>query len=111
MAAPSDVVPGTLELLVLKTLSLGPLHGYGVALNIRRLSDEALAIEEGSLYPALQRMLAKGWVMAEWKITPTKRRARYYRLTAIGRKQLGVETETFNNAIRAITRVLRAEER
>jgi PadR family transcriptional regulator PadR len=110
MATASDVVPGTLEMLVLKTLSLEPLHGYGIALNIRRLSGNALTIEEGSLYPALQRMLAKGWVVAEWKVTPTKRRARYYRLTAAGRKRLGVETESFTNAIRAITRVLRAEE-
>jgi PadR family transcriptional regulator PadR len=106
----SELVPGTLEMLILKTLSLEALHGYGIALNIGRLSGDALQIEEGSLYPALQRMLAKGWVQAEWKLTPTKRRARYYRLTATGRKRLGIETEAFANAMRAITRVLRAEE-
>ncbi len=110
MRPAAELVPGTLEMLVLKTLSLEPLHGYGIALNIRRLSGDALNIEEGSLYPALQRMLAKRWVVAEWKTTPTNRRARYYRLTPAGRKRLGVETETFASAIRAITRVLRAEE-
>ena len=110
MPSAADLVPGTLEMLILKTLSLESLHGYGIAINIRRLSGDALAIEEGSLYPALQRMLAQDWVTAEWKLTPTKRRARYYRLTPIGRKRLGVETEEFANAIRAIARVLRAQE-
>jgi len=106
---PTELVPGTLEMLLLKTLSLEPLHGYGIALNIRRLSGNALDIEEGSLYPALQRMLAKGWVAAEWKLTPTKRRARYYRLTTTGRRQLGIETQAFADAMRAINRVLRAD--
>jgi PadR family transcriptional regulator PadR len=110
MAATGELVPGTLEMLILKTLSLGSLHGYGIAQHIHRLSDEALTVEEGSLYPALQRMLAKGWVAAEWKQTPTKRRARYYRLTAAGRKQLGVESSAFERAMRAITRVMRATE-
>ncbi|HSC31734.1 MAG TPA: PadR family transcriptional regulator [Gemmatimonadaceae bacterium] len=110
MASTGELVPGTLEMLILKTLSLGSLHGYGIAQHIHRLSDEALTVEEGSLYPALQRMLAKGWVAAEWKQTPTKRRARYYRLTAAGRKQLGVESSAFERAMRAITRVMRATE-
>ena len=110
MASTGELVPGTLEMLILKTLSLGSLHGYGIAQHIHRLSDEALTVEEGSLYPALQRMLAKGWVAAEWKQTPTKRRARYYRLTAAGRKQLGVESSAFERARRAITRVMRATE-
>ncbi|HEY7896228.1 MAG TPA: PadR family transcriptional regulator, partial [Gemmatimonadaceae bacterium] len=105
-----DLVPGTLEMLILKTLSLGPLHGYGIAQHIHRLSSEVLTVEEGSLYPALQRILAKGWVAAEWKQTPTKRRARYYRLTAAGRKQLGVESSAFQRTMTAISRVMRATE-
>jgi transcriptional regulator len=110
MAASGDLVPGTLEMLILKTLSLGPLHGYGIAQHIHRLSSEVLTVEEGSLYPALQRILAKGWVAAEWKQTPTKRRARYYRLTAAGRKQLGVESSAFQRTMTAISRVMRATE-
>ncbi|HEV2180430.1 MAG TPA: PadR family transcriptional regulator [Gemmatimonadaceae bacterium] len=110
MAATGELVPGTLEMLILKTLSLGPLHGYGIAQHIHRLSDQVLTVEEGSLYPALQRILAKGWAAAEWKQTPTKRRARYYRLTAAGRKQLGVESSAFERAMLAITRVMRATE-
>ena len=110
MAATGELVPGTLDMLILKTLSLGALHGYGIAQHIHRLSDQVLTVEEGSLYPALQRILAKGWVAAEWKQTPTKRRARYYRLTAAGRKQLGIESSAFERAILAITRVMRATE-
>lgn len=105
-----DLVPGTLDMLILKTLSLAPLHGYGIAQHIQRLSGDALAVEEGSLYPALQRLAARGWVTAEWKLSPTKRRARYYRLTAAGRKRLGIEASTFQRAVDAISRVMRAEE-
>lgn len=104
------MLQGTLDVLVLKTLSWGPMHGYAVARWLQQVTDDVLRIEEGSLYPALQRMLAKGWVAAEWKQTPTKRRARYYRLTAAGRKQLGVESSAFERAMRAITRVMRATE-
>jgi len=103
-----DLLPGTLEMLILKTLSVAPLHGYGIAQQIQRLSREALLVEEGSLYPALQRLAAKGWVTAEWKLSPTKRRARYYRLTAPGRKQLGLEASAFERAVEAITRVMQA---
>lgn len=103
-----DLLPGTLDMLILKTLSVASLHGYGIAQQIQRLSREALLVEEGSLYPALQRLAAKGWVTAEWKLSPTKRRARYYRLTAVGRKQLGVEASAFERAVAAITRVMRA---
>ena len=110
MAASGELVPGTLEMLILKTLSFGPLHGYGIAQHIHRLSDDVLTVEEGSLYPALQRILAKGWVAAEWKQTPTKRRARYYRLTAAGRKQLGIESSAFQRTMLAINRVMRATE-
>lgn len=106
----SDLIPGTLEMLVLKTLSLGTLHGYGIAQHIQRLSGDALHVEEGSLYPALQRMKTKGWVSAEWKVTPTKRRARYYCLTTAGRKQLEIEQATFAQATSAIAKVMRASE-
>src|SRR5580692_10464249 len=106
MAAKPDLLPGTLDMLILKTLTRAPMHGYGIALAIRRLSDEVLTVEEGSLYPALQRLLLQGWVKAEWKITETNRRARFYTLTAPGRKQLGVELSEFERMIAAIGRVL-----
>jgi PadR family transcriptional regulator, regulatory protein PadR len=106
----ASVVSGTLDLLILKTLSAGTLHGYGIALNIKRLSGEALRVEEGSLYPALQRMQTKGWVTSAWRQSPTGRKARYYRLTTAGRKQLGEETSSFERSIAAITRVLRSAE-
>jgi PadR family transcriptional regulator PadR len=108
MANKSDLMPGTLDLLILKTLARAPLHGYGIALSIRRLSDEVLTVEEGSLYPALQRLLLRGWVKAEWKITDTNRRARFYTLTAAGRKQLGVELSQYEQVIAAIGRVLQS---
>jgi transcriptional regulator len=82
------------------------MHGYGIALAIKRLSDDALKVEEGSLYPALQRLLLQGWVKAEWKMTETNRRARFYTLTAAGKKQLGVELSEFQQMIAAIGRVL-----
>ena len=110
MAKRTDILPGTLDLLILKTLQRMPLHGYGIALSIKRLSDNVLTVEEGSLYPALQRLLAQGWVKAEWKMTETNRRARYYTLTAGGRKQLGIEITQFEEMISAITRVLRGQE-
>lgn len=109
-AAKGDVLPGTLEMLTLKTLSLGAMHGYGIAQHIQRISRDVLQIEEGSLYPALQRMQAKGWVKSEWRQTPTKRRARYYQLTTLGRKQLGVEESSFSRVVEAIGRVMNAEE-
>jgi len=104
--ATSDFLPGMLEMLVLKTLTLGSLHGYGIAQHIQRLSDEVFRVEEGSLYPALQRMQTKGWLTSEWKLTPTKRRARYYRLTAAGRKRLGLEVEGFDRLVEAARRVM-----
>ena len=106
MARKTDLLPGTLDMLILKTLTRGPLHGYGIALSIKNLSDHALTVEEGSLYPALQRLLLQGWVKAEWKITETNRRARYYTLTAPGRKQLGHELSQFEQMVAAISRVL-----
>ena len=80
MAKKPDLLPGTLDMLILKTLTRGPLHGYGIALSIKRLSDDVLTVEEGSLYPALQRLLLQGWVKAEWKMTERNRRARFYTL-------------------------------
>ena len=106
----ASIVSGTLDLLILKTLAAGSMHGYGIASHIKRLSRDALRIEEGSLYPALQRMKVKGWVASEWKTSPTGRKARYYKLTAAGRRQLGQETEDFNESIAAISRVLRSAE-
>lgn len=106
MSKKPDLMPGTLDMLILKTLTRAPLHGYGIALSIKKLSEGVLTVEEGSLYPALQRLLLQGWVKAEWKMTETNRRARYYRLTATGRKQLNVELTDFVKMIAAIGRVL-----
>jgi PadR family transcriptional regulator, regulatory protein PadR len=106
VAKKPDLLPGTLDMLILKTLQRAPLHGYGIALSIKRLSDDVLTVEEGSLYPALQRLLLQGWVKAEWKMTETNRRARFYTLTAAGRKQLGIELTQFDQMIAAIGRVL-----
>ena len=101
-----ELLPGTLDMLILKTLTRAPLHGYGIAQAIKQLSDDVLTVEEGSLYPALQRLLLQGWVKADWKTTDTNRRARYYKLTAAGRKQLGIELSEFGQMIAAISRVL-----
>src|SRR6202041_2039102 len=106
MLKKAELMPGTLDMLILKTLTRAPLHGYGIALSIKRLSLEVLTVEEGSLYPSLQRLLLQGWVKAEWKKTETNRRARYYNPLAAGRKQLGVEVSKFQNMIAAIGRVL-----
>src|SRR5271167_864359 len=104
-----EIPPGTLYLLILKTLARsGELHGYEIANSIQRISNDILQIEEGSLYPALQRMLIKGWVTAKWGTTAGNRRARYYQLTPAGRKQVLVEMSQFERVIGAITRVIRA---
>lgn len=107
--APSkrDILPGMLDLLVLKTLSIQPMHGYGIAQNLQRLSRDVIRVEEGSLYPALQRMRQKGWIKAEWRQTPNNQRARYYTITAAGRKQLGEEQHGFAELVAAVQRVLR----
>ena len=102
----TEIPPGTLYLLILKTLESGPRHGYGIAERIQQLSDDVLTVEEGSLYPALQRMLVKGWAVAEWKQSENNRRARYYQLTPAGRKQLGLELSEFQRVMAAITRVI-----
>ena len=98
---------GTLDLLVLKTLSqMGELHGYGIVVHIQRASDDLLSVEEGSLYPALHRMEQSGWIASEWALTQTSRKAKYYKLTAAGRKQLKVETHRWSEMVGAIGRVL-----
>lgn len=103
----TEIPPGTLYMLILRSLDrLGPMHGYGIAQHIQELSDSVLQVEEGSLYPALQRMLIKGWVKAEWGMSENNRRARYYRLTPAGQKQLVVEVSDFTRVMEAITRVI-----
>src|SRR6188472_1163454 len=104
MAEP--ILPGTLEMLILKTLTIGPLHGYGIAQHIQQMSEDVLQVEEGSLYPALQRMLVKGWVVSEWGQSENNRRARYYRLTPSGQRQLESEISEFEKVMRAIVRVI-----
>ncbi len=102
-----DIPPGTLYMLILKTLDrFGEMHGYGIAEFIQQTSDGVLRVEEGSLYPALQRMLIKGWVVADWKQTQNNRRARYYRMTRAGRKQLAAELSQFERVIGAINCVI-----
>ena len=103
----NELLPGTLEMLILKTLSIEPMHGYGIAHHIQMLSADVLTIEEGSLYPALQRMLVKDWVVARWKTSANNRRARYYTLTAAGKRQLGVEESRFSEIFGAIRRVMK----
>lgn len=102
-----DLLPGTLDMLILSTVSAQAMHGYGIAQHIQRLSREVLRVEEGSLYPALQRMRQKGWIKAEWGQTPNNQRARYYTITALGRKQLGEQEAGFAELLDAIARVMR----
>jgi|SRR5690348_685641 len=102
-----EIPPGTLHLLILKTLARrGELHGYEIARSIQQNSENVLQVEEGSLYPALQRMLVKGWVRAYWGTTAENRRARFYRLTRLGRKQVQIEQSQFERVVGAITRVI-----
>ena len=102
-----DLLPGTLEMLILTTLSVQPMHGYGIAQHIQRLSRDVLRIEEGSLYPALQRMRQKGWIKAQWGQTPNNQRARYYTITPLGQRQLGLQEAGFAELLDAIGRVMR----
>lgn len=104
---PSDLLPGTLDLLILKALAAGPKHGYGIVEHLRLTSRDILQIGESALYPALQRLLVNGWTRAEWGASENNRRARYYTLTASGRKQLAAEQQQFGRMIGAIQRVLR----
>lgn len=105
-----DLFPGALEMMVLQTLRRGPLHGYAIAQNIRQTAGDFLQIEEGTLYPALQRLLREGWVDAEWGISPRNRKVRTYRITAAGRKQLERERAAFERMQTGISRVMRPAE-
>ena len=113
MTAPSrdPIPPGTLDMLVLQTLSLGALHGYAIAQHIERKSDDVLHIDQGSLYPALERLQRAGWATSKWGRSPTGRRARYYKITASGRRQLGEEISEFDKLTLAIGRILGRAER
>jgi transcriptional regulator len=105
-AVPPDLLPGTLDLLILRTLARGDRHGYGIAQHLRSMSDDVLQVGESSLYPALQRLLLNGWVEAEWGASENNRRARYYTLTAAGRKRLAEERREFARLVAAIQQVL-----
>ena len=102
----AELLPGTLDLLLLKVLALGPMHGYGIAQRLRQVSEDVLQVGESSLYPALQRLLINGWVVAEWGASENNRRARYYILTAAGRRQLASERAEFSRVVGAIQKVL-----
>ena len=108
MSPVPDLLPGTLELLILKILVAGPMHGYGIAAQLKAVSNEVLQVGESSLYPALQRLLLKGWVKAAWGASENNRRARYYTLTPAGSRQLAAERKEFDRIILAIHRVLNA---
>ena len=101
-----ELVQGTLDMLILSRLALGPAHGFGIAEAVRRISDEVLRIEEGSLYPALQRLEMQGLIASEWGVSDNNRRARFYELTPRGRRQAGVETENWRRLVHAIERVI-----
>jgi len=104
----ADLLQGTLDMLILKALSLGPLHGYGVIQRLRQMSDEMLSVEQGALYPALSRIEQKGWVTSEWGVNETGRRAKFYTLTRAGRKQLQVEEASWDRLALAIAKVREA---
>ena len=106
----TDLFPGALEMMILQTLRRGPLHGYALAQAIKQASDELVHVEEGSLYPALQRMLKAGWLSAEWGVSARTREVRVYKLTAAGRKQLERKVSAFERLLEGITKVMRASE-
>lgn len=101
-----ELLKGTLDMLILQTLTLQPMHGYAIAQHIERLSGDVLAVEQGSLYPALERLQKRGWVTSKWGSSPTGRRARYYTITAAGKRQLGAEITSFDRVLTAIQRIL-----
>ena len=106
-ATRAELLPGTLDMLVLKSLAGGSKHGYGIVQHLRQISEDVLQVEEGSLYPALRRLQLQGWIVSEWGQSENNRRARYYRLTPAGRRQLGREVSAFERAMTAIFRVTR----
>ena len=105
---PVDVVQGTLDMLILKALSLGPLHGYGVIQRIRQMSEEMLSVEQGSLYPALYRIEQRGWVSSQWEVSETGRRAKFYTLTRAGRAQLEAEEASWDRLVLAVAKIRQA---
>jgi transcriptional regulator len=106
-STPPELLQGTLDMLILKALQHEPMHGFGISVRIRQMSDEVLQVEQGSLYPALYRLEDKGWIKAEWGTSENNRRARFYELTAAGRKQLNAETENWARVSAAINLVLK----
>ena len=106
MKPKTDLPQGTLDMLILKALSLGPMHGYGVGQRSMQLAEDMLRVEEGSLYPALYRLEERGWIKSEWGVSENNRRARFYRLTSAGRKQLNVEEENWQRFVLAIGKVM-----
>ena len=104
---PVGLLQGTLDMMILRTLQWGPQHGHGIGVAIRASSDDALRIERGSLYPALHRLERQRWIAAQWQITEHKQRAKYYRLTAAGRRRLVIEESRWNRLVRAIARVMK----
>jgi transcriptional regulator len=105
-----ELVYGSLDMLILRTLRWGPTHGHGIAKSIERMSEDALRVEHGSLYPALQRLQQEGWISAEWGVSKNNQRAKYYRLTAAGKRQLVAETSRWERFVRAVTGVLQPAE-
>jgi PadR family transcriptional regulator, regulatory protein PadR len=106
MADRTDVLQGTLDMLILRTLLFGPQHGHGITVSIEQATDEVLKVDHGSLYPALHRLEERGWIAAKWGVTPNNRRARYYRLTAAGRRQLTKEQSRWELVTRAVTKIM-----
>jgi transcriptional regulator len=106
-ATRTDILQGTLEMLVLKTLTLEPMHGWGLSVRLREISGEVFEVQQGSLYPALQRMLRRGWIRSSWRATENNRRARYYEITREGQKQLDAQMAEWDRSFRAVNRVLR----
>jgi transcriptional regulator len=102
-----EILPGTLAMLVLKSLAVQPMHGYAIAQHLERLSEGVLRLQEGTLYPALQSMEVKGWVKSEWRLSPTKRRARYYAITPSGRKQLAADAREFDQVVAAVSKIMK----
>ena len=109
MTDQAQILPGTLDLLILKAVSLGPLHGYGILLRIQQISKDRLEIQQGSLYPALYRLEDQGWIASEWGESENKRKAKYYRLTAAGRRQLQAEAEQWNRMAEIIAGILQTK--
>ena len=106
VAKKPELLKGTLDMLILQTLTVQPMHGYAIAQHIARLSEDVLTVEQGSLYPALERLQKKGWVTSKWGESPTGRQARYYTITAAGRRQLGQQIDSFDRVSLAIARIM-----